>query len=212
MEWYRAKHSDSAPSLYLMLTGIILAIALENLVGRVATLGALSGMTKVNILIWLEGALILQQIVLVWIVTAQVFHNLRWRFDLFDTFLPFSIGLSLLLSIAWVGPESMLSFFALGTIASVGTGLSLRSNLLSSAENPDNREVLANFSGFGIYGSAFGVGAISAVAVILLIAGPQSIGLMIFPLMISNCVSAIAIASWLRGLSRVLEAPREEAV
>ena len=212
MEWYQTKHQESAPSLYLTLTGIILAIALENLVGRVDALGALSGMTNVNVLIWLESASILQTIVLTWVVTAQVFHNLHWRFDIYDTFLPFAIGLSLLLSIVWIGPDSMLPFFVMGTIGNLGTGMALRNMLISSVEDADNRGVLANFSGPGIYASTIGVGATSATAVVLLIAGVQSIGLMIVLLAVSNAATAVAIASWLRGLGRVLEAPREEAV
>jgi len=212
MEWYRVKHSEAAPSLYLMLTSIILAIALENLVGRVETLGALSGITSVNTLIWLESSSILQTIVLTWIVTAQVFHNLHWRFDLYDTFLPFSIGLSLLLAISWIGPDSMLPFFVLGAISNLGTGMALRSMLVSSERDADNREVLANFSGPGIHASTIGVGSTSAVAAILLTIGVQSIGLMIVLLTVSNAALAAAIVSWLRGLGRVLESPREEAI
>jgi hypothetical protein len=211
MEWYRTRYLEKAPSLYLTLTSILLAIALENLVGRLEALGALSAVSGALVLSWLQASLVLQQILLIWVATALVFHSLHWTAGVEDVFMPFVSGLTLLLAIAWIGPDSLLQFFVLAVVGSFGAVLAVKAILSMAARDPENQEILANFSRLGVLGSIGGNGAIGVLAAVLLASGVEAPGPILVLLLVANGLMTWGITSWLAGWRRVLEGSEETA-
>ncbi len=140
MDNIRNRARENFPSVLLTLLSIIQAIALESLWDHARDRPELYGYSWDALLGWLQIAVTLNVIVLIWMVYVGLVMRFRWTPAMTDSILPFLVGLIQFLMIDLMGPENLGKWIlVLGLIAVVVTYLD-HSSMRRARRDPDNRE------------------------------------------------------------------------
>ena len=140
MDNIRNRARENLPSVLLTLLSIIQAIALESLWDHARHRPELYGFSWDALLGWLQIAVTLNVIVLIWMVYVGLVMRFRWTPAMTDSILPFLVGLIQFLMIDLMGPENLGKWIlVLGLIAVVVTYLD-HSSMRRARRDPDNRE------------------------------------------------------------------------
>ena len=140
MDNIRNRARENLPSVLLTLLSIIQAIALESLWDHARHRPELYGLSWDALLGWLQIAVTLNVIVLIWMVYVGLVMRFRWTPAMTDSILPFLVGLIQFLMIDLMGPENLGKWIlVLGLIAVVVTYLD-HSSMRRARRDPDNRE------------------------------------------------------------------------
>lgn len=140
MDNIRNRARKNFPSVLLTLLSIIQAIALESLWGHARDRPELYAYSWDALLGWLQIAVTLNVIVLIWMIYVGLVMRFRWTPAMTDSILPFLVGLIQFLMIDLMGPENLGKWIlVLGLIAVVVTYLD-HSAMRRARRDPDNRE------------------------------------------------------------------------
>lgn len=140
MDNIRNRARENFPSVLLTLLSIIQAIALESLWEHARDRPELYGYSWDALLGWLQIAITLNVIVLIWMIYVGLVMRFRWTPAMTDSILPFLVGLIQFLMIDLMGPENLGKWIlVLGLIAVVVTSLD-HSSMRRARRDPDNRE------------------------------------------------------------------------
>ncbi len=140
MDNIRNRARENLPSVLLTLLSIIQAIALESLWDHARHRPELYAYSWDALLGWLQIAVTLNVIVLIWMVYVGLVMRFRWTPAMTDSILPFLVGLIQFLMIDLMGPENLGKWIlVLGLIAVVVTYLD-HSSMRRARRDPDNRE------------------------------------------------------------------------
>ncbi len=140
MDNIRNRARKNFPSVLLTLLSIIQAIALESLWDHARDRPELYAYSWDALLGWLQIAVTLNVIVLIWMVYVGLVMRFRWTPAMTDSILPFLVGLIQFLMIDLMGPENLGKWIlVLGLIAVVVTYLD-HSSMRRARRDPDNRE------------------------------------------------------------------------
>lgn len=144
MTAYKERYRENAPGMYLALTSMIQAVALEMLVSRAYELSANASAAAEVAVILTQGASTLLFGFLWWVVVTQGLFCLKWPPGLGDTITPFVLGTAQLLAIQLMGPDHLLSWACLMCTILVVAGSILFSTLRDFDQFPENKEFVAN--------------------------------------------------------------------
>ncbi len=140
MDNIRNRARENFPSVLLTLLSIIQAIALESLWDHARDRPELYAYSWDALLGWLQIAVTLNVIVLIWMIYVGLVMRFRWTPAMTDSILPFLVGLIQFLMIDLMGPENLGKWIlVLGLIAVVVTYLD-HSSMRRARRDPDNRE------------------------------------------------------------------------
>ena len=140
MDNIRNRARENFPSVLLTLLSIIQAIALESLWEHARDRPELYAYSWDALLGWLQIAITLNVIVLIWMIYVGLVMRFRWTPAMTDSILPFLVGLIQFLMIDLMGPENLGKWIlVLGLIAVVVTSLD-HSSMRRARRDPDNRE------------------------------------------------------------------------
>ncbi len=140
MDNIRNRARENFPSVLLTLLSIIQAIALESLWNHARDRPELYAYSWDALLGWLQIAVTLNVIVLIWMIYVGLVMRFRWTPAMTDSILPFLVGLIQFLMIDLMGPENLGKWIlVLGLIAVVVTYLD-HSSMRRARRDPDNRE------------------------------------------------------------------------
>jgi hypothetical protein len=192
MDTIRGRAAEASPAMYMTVTGMIVAIAIETLVGRLQNVGLSLSVTPRNLVIWLQALEVLQIAVGLWVSYVTLTSLARWVLGWVDFYVPFLMGVILFAAIGVVGnADGYVWFYLVATGMLAGTGIFFR-NIARAAADPQNmfftearpRRITAGLiasSGFvallGGLGQQLGIGGDWA-AVSLLITGNLLVGSM----------------------------------
>ncbi len=199
----RAK--EAFPSLNITLVGMIVAIALEALVGRLREVDAAFTLTGESLAIWLQGIFVFQVAFYLWVAYAVLAFLARWSMRWVDFVAPFFLGVVMFALSPLIGTERMDAWFGLIGLGFIsGTWVFLR-NVALAASDPENvyfndtryrrtgAALLAGVGATGLLGAAFvGLLATSWLAVPILI--------------LENALIAGASVVWIRWWTYTTEA------
>jgi hypothetical protein len=165
------------PTVYLALISILVALAVEGLLGRVGELPSLSMLSAEAVLQWLQISLVLLIAALFWWVIARWACTLPWAFGFFDALAPLVLLVLLHFLAHSVGSNPDRWFGALGAVAiggSINYVFSARRALESCSQTDAHGSLLiptgiAAGTGFlAVVGAAMGLGQLSPGSQILL--------------------------------------------
>lgn len=144
MTTYKERYRENAPGIYLALTSMIQAVALEMLVSRAYDLSVnATGAPEVAVIL-IQGASTLLFGFYWWILVAQGLFSLKWAPGLGDSISPFLFGAVQLLAIQLMGPDHLLSWACLMGINLVVVAPYLFFSLRDFDQFPENKEFIAN--------------------------------------------------------------------
>ena len=140
MDSIRNRARKNFPSVLLTLLSIIQAIALESLWDHARHRPELYAYSWDALLGWLQIAVTLNIIVLIWMIYVGLVMRFRWTPAMTDSILPFLVGLIQFLMIDLMGPENLGKWIlVLGLIVVVMTYLD-HASMRRARRDPDNRE------------------------------------------------------------------------
>jgi hypothetical protein len=166
------------PTVYLTLISILVALAVEGLLGRIGELPNIFVFSLSAILNWLQVSIVVLIASLFWWVIARWACTLPWAFGFFDAVAPLVLLMVLHFLAQSVGANPNRWFAALGVVAIGGAAnylFSARRALPSSSGA--RRQVLfpatipASIGLLAILGSVFGLGGVSTGVQIFLNTG-----------------------------------------
>lgn len=132
-------------SVYVTLVSIVVALALENLVGQARTMGALWEWQRGSLLTWLQAILVFLMALNFWIMSTYLALALRWDISVRDAagsllFLFILNGL-----IATMGPAAEPTFFWIFGVGNTAAGFVILDVLHRSDRLARNGAFLARF-------------------------------------------------------------------
>lgn len=146
-------------AVYLTLSSVVVALALEKLLDRMTTVAPLPPGGPDGLLIWLFGAVLFVTTFAIWILSSYTVLALRWDIGVLDAAGPFFILVLLGAAIATIGRSAVAFFY----IAAVGQGsgyLLLRQILAEARRYPVNAPLLEHSD----YRATYIAGLLSAAA------------------------------------------------
>lgn len=111
METIRARSKDLFPAVLLTLISIIQALSLELLWGKVRESPHFWVGDWVTLLEVLQVAAVLQGILIIWLLYSSLVMRFRWVPSIWDSIIPFGIGILQFILIDLVGPDTMTAWF-----------------------------------------------------------------------------------------------------
>jgi hypothetical protein len=159
MTTYKERYRENAPGIYLALTSMIQAVALEMLVSRAYELSAnASGAAEVAVILT-QGASTLLFGFLWWVVLTQGLFSLKWPPGLGDTISPFALGILQLVAIQLTGPDHLLSWACLMCTILLITASILFFTLRDFDRFHENKEFTANIPRHTLAAFSFSAGS-----------------------------------------------------
>ena len=132
------------PTVYLTMISILVALAIEGLLGRIDELPHLFVLSPSSILNWLQISIVLLIAALFWWVIARWASTLPWTFGFFDALAPLALLMVLHFLSQSVGASADQWFGALGIVAiggSVNYVVSARRALADSSQAGARRQL-----------------------------------------------------------------------
>ena len=126
-------------SVYLALAAVVVALAVERLLGRFHEVSDLQSYAANPVLVWIQFAIVIGFASLYWWVTARWAISLRWRLGLFDAVYPLAFLVLIDFVIASIGDSTTRWFVSLG-ITSVFSAAGYIINVWRSASLPENAD------------------------------------------------------------------------
>lgn len=140
MNSIRMRAREQFPSVLLTLLSIIQAIALESLWDHARHRPELYSVSWDALLGWLQIAVTLNVIVLIWMVYVGLVMRFRWTPAMTDSVMPFLVGLIQFMMIDLMGPDKLGKWtLVIGLIAVLVTYLD-HSSMRRARRDPGNRE------------------------------------------------------------------------
>jgi len=140
MNSIRMRARENFPSVLLTLLSIIQAIALESLWDHARHRPELYSASWDALLGWLQIAVTLNVIVLIWMVYVGLVMRFRWTPAMTDSIMPFLVGLIQFMMIDLMGPDNLGKWtLVIGLIAVLVTYLD-HSSMRRARRDSDNRE------------------------------------------------------------------------
>ncbi len=140
MNSIRMRARENFPPVLLTLLSIIQAIALESVWDQARHRPELYSASWDALLGWLQIAVTLNIIVLIWMIYVGLVMRFRWTPAMTDSIMPFLVGLIQFMLIDLMGPDNLGKWtLVLGLIAVVMTYLD-HSSMRRARRDPDNRE------------------------------------------------------------------------
>lgn len=146
-------------TIYLTLSSVVIALALEKLFDRMVSVALLPPTDLPGTLIWLQGAVILLIAFCIFIISAYFTLALRWEIGVFDAAAPFLLLILLAGAITAIGRGNGTVFFYLAAVGQ-GSGIWVITQVVREARrNPANHGILhrSDFTGTYIAGTATAV-------------------------------------------------------
>jgi hypothetical protein len=199
-------------AVYLTLSSVVVALALEKLLDRMTTVAPLPPDSPDGFLIWLSGATLLFTTFGIWLIASYLVLGLRWDIGLLDAAGPFAILVLLSVAIATIG-RSWAAFFYVATLGQGSGYLIIRRVLTEARRDPVNEPLLTESD----YGRTFAFGALSTViplvtAVLLHTGAIGSVGAVVGVALLLLTVIAVVVTfsqAWWRALVAVGATERE---
>lgn len=110
------------PSVYLTLISILIALAIETLLGKLAGFEGLFVWSGARAVVWGQAGLILLIAALYWWVAVRWVCSIPWPFSFFDTVGSFGLLVALHFLVTFVGSQSGDWFVALGLMSLASWG------------------------------------------------------------------------------------------
>jgi len=139
----RERIKDNFPTVLLTLLSIVQALALELLWNHLDTAPYLFSFSAIALLCWLQIAVTLFGIVLIWLVYASNAMRFRWVPATSDSILPFYIGIIEFILVAELGPQSFGVWLALMAVVFALMTWTVQSTMRRARLDADNAEFFA---------------------------------------------------------------------
>ena len=144
MSRIRRRATKQLPSVLLTLLSIIQAIAIESLWGRTMDHPEFFGLTWVALIGWLQVAVTLSVIILIWLIYVALVMRFRWTPAFADSALPFVVGISQFVLIGFTVPGQLgIWCVALGMLSAIAMIIDYRF-LRRARQDPRNSEFFDN--------------------------------------------------------------------
>jgi hypothetical protein len=143
-------------TIYLTLSSVVIALALEKLFDRMVSVAPLPPTDLPGTLIWLQGAVILLVAFCIFVISAYFALALRWEIGVFDAAAPFFLLILLAGAITAIGQGRGTAFFYIAALGQ-SSGFGVITQVLREARrNPANHEILhrSDFTGTYVAGAA----------------------------------------------------------
>ncbi|NIP79266.1 MAG: hypothetical protein GWM90_08665, partial [Gemmatimonadetes bacterium] len=105
-------------TVYLTLTSVVIALALEKLLDRMAAVAPLPPTDPDGLLVWLLGGTLFVTTFTIWLLSSYLVLALRWDIGLLDATGPFFILVLISTAVTTIGRSSIAFFY----IAAMGQG------------------------------------------------------------------------------------------
>ena len=146
-----ASHTEQAresfATIYLTLTGIIIALAVEKLIDRVQGLEGLLQLNALAALTWLQAGVIFVVAILMFVLAAYIVVGFELDFRLQDAATPFLVLVLISVAIALVGRGAEPAFYFVAALGQ-GTGYMFFKKTLRLARRYQENEALLRHADF----------------------------------------------------------------
>lgn len=146
-------------TIYLTLSSVVIALALEKLFDRIVAVAPLPPVDAAGALIWLQGGIVLVVAFMMFVMVSYLVLALRWEIGVMDAAMPFLLLILLAAVITAIGRGAGTAFFYIAAVGQGTGGLGLFQILREAERYPVNREFLARSD----YTVAFAVGILSSL-------------------------------------------------
>ncbi len=146
MSEIRKRAKENFPAVLLTLVSIIQAIALESLWDHVSHHPELFEATWPAFLSWLQVAVTLNLIIMIWLIYVGLLLRMRWTPTQSDSALPFLVGLAEFAMIAMMGPDNLWAWVLIGGLLSVMIQYMIYTLMRRARRDPDNQEIFVKLS------------------------------------------------------------------
>jgi len=192
------------PTVYLTLTSIIIALAVEKLIDRIQGLEGLLQFDALAVLTWLQAGVVFAVALLMFVLASYIVVGFRLDFRLQDAATPFFVLIMVSVVIATVGRGPEPLFFYIGALGQ-GTGLIFLKTTLQRAERHPENELLLRHADYRLtYLLTSASAMIPLVAAILLTTKSVGInGAILATALMLICLVALTVAfatDWWRSL------------
>jgi hypothetical protein len=159
VEKIRNQAKEMFPSVYLTLLSMIQALALEALWSAVNERPHLWAGGSVALVGWFQVVATLQTIFFVWVAFTLLVIRLRWVVSVWDSAIPFALGLAQFALVALIQPRTLHLWFYVGAATAcfgAWANLALTRVARREPENADALEVYGRAGALNAYGPLVG--------------------------------------------------------
>ena len=192
------------PTVYLTLTSIVIALAVEKLIDRIQGLEGLLQLDAFAVLTWLQAGVVFVVALLMFVLASYIVVGFRLDFRLQDAVMPFLVLIMVSVVIATIGQGPEPLFFYIGGLGQATGFIFFRTTLQRAGRHPENELLLRHAD----YRLTYLLTAASAViplvtAVLLTTDSIGSTAAILATALMLICMSALTVSfvtDWWRSL------------